>query len=267
MMQKPIDNVFNYISKAVRKAEGDDDQLISWALQAWKRLNQTREMFVKNLILLEVQNHRTALPPDLKRIQSIRIYNRGTGGWEELCPDPPEDAFDTPCNIYVQNFLDSGFYRDNWNIVKRIPNLTAEYLCTAENGDCLEVYSVHGDTATFSFSGGVIALEYYSLLKDSDGNILIPEYPDMLWSYMGRYAEMEHWRNRLGEQGAAQAYQLAKMETESFNKVAKSALLHMNMDSRIAREQIYGTQRFIKVPSVVRSYFNAGYFHGNRTLF
>ena len=72
---KPLSSVFNYMSSVVRYAESDDDQLLSWALQAWNLLNYPTLQKVKDFDIVEVNNYKAQLPATKDKIIGIEVAN------------------------------------------------------------------------------------------------------------------------------------------------------------------------------------------------
>ena len=72
---KPLSSVFNYMSSVVRYAESDDDQLLSWALQAWNLLNYPTLQKVKDFDIIEIKNYKAQLPTTKDKIIGIEVAN------------------------------------------------------------------------------------------------------------------------------------------------------------------------------------------------
>ena len=72
---KPLSSVFNYMSSVVRYAESDDDQLLSWALQAWNLLNYPTLQKVKDFDIVEITNYKAQLPTTKDKIIGIEVAN------------------------------------------------------------------------------------------------------------------------------------------------------------------------------------------------
>ncbi len=72
---KPLSSVFNYMSSVVRYAESDDDQLLSWALQAWNLLNYPTLQKVKDFDIVEIKNYKAQLPTTKDKIIGIEVAN------------------------------------------------------------------------------------------------------------------------------------------------------------------------------------------------
>ena len=59
----PLDNVFNYLPKTLRRELSDDDQIRSWALQALRTVNHGQR-YIKDISFHDIENHRANLPDD-----------------------------------------------------------------------------------------------------------------------------------------------------------------------------------------------------------
>lgn len=76
MVYIPIDNVLNYINRAVVRDLGDDDQLKSWAVQAYKKLYIPGTQTVKDSEVMQVTNHKVQLPSNAKAITKLKLYKQ-----------------------------------------------------------------------------------------------------------------------------------------------------------------------------------------------
>lgn len=63
------------MSSVVRYAESDDDQLLSWALQAWNLLNYPTLQKVKDFDIVEIKNYKAQLPTTKDKIIGIEVAN------------------------------------------------------------------------------------------------------------------------------------------------------------------------------------------------
>ncbi len=165
-----------------------------------------------------------------------------------------------PSEIYtIQRFVESSFYQSCWDTVSFIPNVSSKYLC--EDDVCNASYTLNGNTATFSFESGIIAIEYYTSLKDDEGNYLLPDTPEVLWQYLAKFVEEQHWweRAQMGEQGAAQMYNLIKPERAALFEATKTKNILANINITEHNELIYGRQRIIRLPTLIHREYSHRY--------
>jgi len=196
-----LDHVFNFIPNTIRDQVSDDDQIRSWAMQAATSLNFKHLQYVRDIIFLTVENHQAVMPDDMKKILKIHAYQGSTLSESDVdvlynCCDtstfelyPDGMTFAEACPIYHRVYVASTFFQNNWEAVERVQNLADDYFCNVDNAGCNEVYSYNSSDriAQFSFKTGLIAVTYYGLAQDSDGDVLMPEEPQDLWNYMSAY--------------------------------------------------------------------------------
>lgn len=254
-----LDNVFNYIPQPIRIMFADDDQLLSFAFQAWKSLHDTRTATVKNFEILDVVNHKVTMP-DAKRIVSVRRYvdTFATADCiDEICDAielPNNDSFASPCSVNMKYFLESEFYRNAWVPVIRTRNLTADYLCDADNVSCSDLYSMRpgSKVATFSFLEGSVAVVYETLARDDSNNLMLPVEPEVLWMYLGAYVKWKYWdwMYQLGKEGALQRKREYQTEAAALKMDAKTALVHIGVSTYLHKHLIFDSSRLMKLPSL-----------------
>lgn len=260
-----IGNIMNYLPSALKKQLADDDQIFSWAMQAYRKLNNMKDQ-VKDISFLEVKNHKTKLPKDHQRTISVRVFAKDPTVEEldALCNSivlPANNSFASPCPISYKNFVCSDYYLNNWKIVSHVGNTKEDYLCRVTADYPNHVYSTEpgSDVLTFDFLEGIVAIEYWANPKNKYGDFLLPEQPIVLWQYLAAYIKMMYWEDQrfLGTQGALRDYTEAKIEQAGYYTATKVELATMGYNILTAREQILGPQRYIKVPTVIhRAYSN-----------
>jgi len=165
-----------------------------------------------------------------------------------------------PDEIYsIQRFVESSYYTSCWDTVTYIPNVSSKYLC--EEDECGYSYTIKGEVASFSFESGIIAIEYYTSMKDDEGNFLIPDTPELLWQYLAKYVEERHWYERasMGEAGAVQMYNNIKVERAALYESTKNKIILANIDIVAHNDLIYGRQRIIKLPTIIHREYSHRY--------
>lgn len=253
-----LDHVFNYISPAIRQMFSDDEQFKSWALSAYRTLNDWRTRYVKDIYFADVVNHKAPLPPGRKRIISVRkfsdTYTSGEA-FSELCQTelPNYDSFASPCPISAKYFLESNFYLNFWIPVIWAGNLEDNYLCRVQNESCNFVYSTKpgSETATFDFCEGTVVYEYYKNATDDSGNFLLPREPEVLWYYLGAFCSYKFWSFQydLSKDGAMQKRREYQQEMANLRGDAKAALMFGGISLYLNRHITFDEMRIGKLPS------------------
>ena len=161
---KPLSSVFNYMSSVVRYAESDDDQLLSWALQAWNLLNYPTLQKVKDFDIVEIKNYKAQLPTTKDKIIGIEVandlnktmydYSRSTyfTGNNLL-----EFTKDTTLMPYVQEYTNPG-QSVIWNKTNLLQagSTTFVYFSGQLSPDSAEYYTINSTNNTLT-----IASDYY----------------------------------------------------------------------------------------------------------
>jgi len=164
---KPLSSVFNYMSSVVRYAESDDDQLLSWALQAWNLLNYPTLQKVKDFDIVEIKNYKAQLPTTKDKIIGIEVandlnktmydYSRSTyfTGNNLL-----EFTKDTTLMPYVQEYTNPA-QTVTWNKtdVLQAGSTTFVYFSGQLSPDSAEYYTINSTNNTLT-----IASNYYNAL-------------------------------------------------------------------------------------------------------
>lgn len=353
---KPLSSVFNYMSSVVRYTESDDDQLLSWALQAWNLLNYPTLQKVKDFDIVEITNYKANLPTTKDKIIGIEVandlsktlydYSRSTyftGNnllkftrdttlmpyvqeytnptqtvtWTktnllqadsttlvyfngQLSPNsseyytinstnrtliiatnyynalPPstltivsfqstivtKDNVTTSTGLMYDNPLGIQTTYSNTNHtpnqkVNILTNQTIDYLCK----ECEPAVQITGNIGTFNFDTGTILVQYYTPLKDANGEYLIPSEPEVIWHYLSKYVEEKHWYERglMGEANGYQLYQAIKMERSNLHNDVKRKLTMMTMNIKDQMNMVYGPTRFLKMATLIHRKFSRRY--------
>ena len=270
-----IENIFNYLPDYVRDNMQDDDQILSFTLQGFKKLNFPTVKYIRKIIFLEVNDHNAVFPKDLKKIAKIKCYlgdcpeniinsffsncECKEEGIEEITTNPREAK---ECTIYHDLFLRSDFYNNFWVPVIYKENFDNTYYCNdkVDMRECSHTYSVTTDMelGRFSFKEGLIALEYYTDIKDGEGTFLLPKEPIMIWEYLSSYVKTRYWENRAGskDQGAMSMYLNSKKESQIYLTELRSKLKFLTYNLRKDKEYLYGTQKFLAIPQHIRNIHN-----------
>lgn len=353
----PIDNVLNYVNRAVVRELGDNDQLKSWAVQAYKKLHIPGTQTVKDSDIFQVSNHKVQLPSNTKAITKLKLYKQPLTDlayyltradyfsgdnllqkdqvtnyvtyfnqigdsllWTEGILDPTTILLFTNGNydeeytvngnyITVTNHVDGNNYvvvntatvytnptndtRAYQAAVVGVNNLLTDIPETHEirlvNGrtsrnalceTCPPAAVRNGDTLEFSFESGTVFIEYVIPFESVDGEILIPEHPQVLWEYMAKYAEEMYLNEKvmetpMGQEGyykqrlLVQQAMDAKMTRTALYQAARDQVTHMNIDLGVHYELQFNRARIMKATSYLHKtwshrYDNFDYYSRNR---
>ena len=287
MNYKKINNVMNFIPKALREMQADDDQWLSWALQALRTVN-THELVAQEFAILEVVDHKALLPKGLKRITSIKMGGVNISDAEyasiaQCMSTEPRDTttgtslenvmdeerheaesnvqyFNESCGINVQLFMASGYYNQSMKplqykgIATTNPYLSKACLnACMTSSDCYTGFSISPEGCIFTdVPEGIICINYESEVKDDDGNFLIPNEPTALWNGMAHYAMAQYWLNKMSnkEQSALQFYRTHQQISSSFMREAKGIFRMKNINIKLLTAITYRDTDSLRIPSV-----------------
>lgn len=278
-----LDNIFNYVPKTIRREQRDDAQIKSWALQAWKSL-YTPLRYVKDIIFLQVTDHKTDLPDCIKKIIRVTLLGdinnveQVNSLYECACTTPTgeEDiiptgtlGFDTACNTYYRLFTSSKAYRECFTPLRYIGTWGDSFVCKGGyTTTCENTYTLVGNNTGIqtSFKDGVIAIEYFSEMTDEEGNYMLPKSPEKLWQYLSAYVKARHWEERMSgrEDGTYSLYQQYRMEEVNWGKEVRGYFNGKAIRFRNLEGIIYGETDLIRVPQFVLERFN--YFYNQNWL-
>lgn len=243
-----LDNVFNYISSAIRKAQNDDDQLKSWAMQGFRKFKFRNMQYVKDVIALDVKNHKVKLPTIIKDIIVIDFLdNENVAVYEQFIADYPE---------WDITYLSKVVYRDIFYSLKEVSPQAFNYYCKVEDNKNIYTFTDEPDVIQMPFSEGTVLIQFWREYSDGD-DILIPEEPESLWVYLGAFIKMKHWEERKDykEQGAGREYQDAQMEVHNYFDSCKRELVWSNFSIENAKKTMYGQSYIMHLyPKLIEYY-------------
>lgn len=275
MNYKKLDHVFNFIPKSIREAEGDDDQIRSWALQ-YLRTIESSKMKVYGFAILTIEDHKTCLPVGLKKISSIKLLSReptanevdsikqcatqSIENVEQDCETGTCIAYSDYCMIAHQLWLNSP-YKDLWADMQFVGTTNDSYFTSSCynrirktcDGACPLGFSINTDGCLLTEAkDGFICIEYSAEPKDDNGNFLVPEKPIHIWQAISQYAIAQHWLNRTGykEQNAFQMYQNHLQIARNYMREAKSIMRMSGMSYSNHYALTFGEVAILKIPSV-----------------
>ena len=238
----PLDNVLNYISKGVINTQKDNDQLLSWALSAFNKLNYQNLKYVDDIDFFNVENHQTiVLPPHIKNIDEVKILVDNT---DLYTTTGQEDYSDT---VYFQSFLEND---DCWMRLEEIEPKQVGYYCSISNQQL--VYSItHVSKSSrviqTPYKTATLMVKYNRLLKDGESNFLLPEEPEVFWEYLGASVEMKHFKERMhmSEAGAGQMFQESQERAANYLTSARRKIAHANFSISLHKNVIFGDSKIV----------------------
>lgn len=261
MRKLPLKHVFNYIPSAVRKIQADDDQLLSWAAQAFKMFNYPSLLWVKDICFLYVTNHKFTIPDNIRRINSIKVWT-GT----PLDQDTGSVLFNDDGTINYETWVESEHWNNFWIPMEYFGSGDKDYTSKINVSTCTHVYmDVEGSNTIkqASFEEGVVAIEYYREEEDSIGNIMLPEYPIELWEAIAYYTIWKHTENR-ALYGERMQVNPKQYEQDALIRIrdVRSILRLQAFNYKVNKDIVLKTVKTIGVPQGLRDAFTRHSYEG-----
>lgn len=261
----PLDNVFNYLPKTLRRELSDDDQIRSWALQALRTVNHGQR-YIKDISFHDIENHRANLPDDVYKIYKVSYATSQPTDLQidSLCrctaqTDSANYSLEDDCvPIYHQLFLNSDYYQSGFKpMAYKKTRLADNYVCNVQWGGCHGFYSLDstGTVMTFSEATGFVAIEYFAEPKNDKGDFLVPDLPQ-LWSGLAAWIKAKFYEERSiqAEQNSYQLYQSNLLEARQWLNEARGIFKLQGIDTVLHRQMIYGQSRILKAHLTVRTH-------------
>lgn len=262
---KPLDNVFNYLPRTLRRELNDDDQIRSWALQALRRVHHS-DRYIKDITFHDITNHRISLPDDVKKVYKVSYATSQPSQLEidSLCrceaqTDSSTYTLEDDCvPIYHQLFLNSDYYHNTFKpMAYKKSRLTDNYVCNVNWGGCYGFYSLDttGTVMTFSEKEGFVAIEYLAEIKDTDGNFLVPDIEE-LWQGLASWIKAKFFEERtiVSEQNSDQRYLANLQESKVWLTQARGILKLRNIDTALHRNLVQGSSRILRAHLLSRTH-------------
>lgn len=264
----PLENVFNYIPNNLRRTYNDDDQILSYALQAWRNIGVPAR-YIKDIAFLEVKDHKADIPEDTFKIVSVwKIKDDADFSYLYDCADEPEHViteFDTYCTINYRLFKTKE--TDNFERLKYAGNYGDSYVCLeAHKGHCGETWSVSVATRQIqtSIKDGIIMMYYFKEPKNEEGQFLLPATPIVLWEYLAASVCTKIWEDRLSikEESSAGIYVEYKRQQTNYLKEVRGYFKGKSINYDNLKGVIYSQTDLIRVPYTVMRRYNKAYLNG-----
>lgn len=260
-----IDNVFNYLPNTLRRELSDDDQIKSWALQALRMVNHS-DKYVKDVSFHDISNHKVTLPDDVYKIYKVNYAVTEPTDMQilSLCQceaqtDSTLFSLEQDClPIYHRLFLQSDYYLNGFKpMAYKKTRLTDNYVCNVNWGGCHGFYSLDstGTYLTTSEQSGFVAIEYFAEAKDTKGNFLVPDYPQ-LWLGLAAYIKAKFYEERsiLAEQNSNSLYQQYLLESRTWLNEMRGIFKLQGINTALHRELIYGPARILKAHLLIKQH-------------
>jgi len=261
----PIDNIFNYLPKNLRRELSDDTQILSWALQALRTVNHSQK-YVKDITFHEISNHKAYLPEDLHKVYKVSYAIREPDNLEidRLCECQPQTdaanfSLETNCiPLYHELFLTSNYYLTGFKpMAYKKTKLTDNYVCNVKWGGCYGFYSLNTSASimTFSEQTGFVAIEYFAEPKNDDGKFLVPDVP-ALWNGLSAYVKAKFYEDRMimSEQNSLQLYQQSLLESKNWLDDARGQFKLGGINLPLHRQFIQGNSRLLRAHLLTRTH-------------
>lgn len=265
MKRVPLDNLFNYLPRTLRRELSDDNQIRSWALQALRTVEHSQR-YVKDITFHDIINHRINLPDDLHKVYKVSYASEEPSDMdlENLCEctaqtDSTNYSLEDDCvPIYHHMFLNSDYYRNTFKpMAYKKTSLADNYVCNVNWGGCHGFYSLNstGTVMTFSEEDGYVAIEYFAEPKDGDGNFLVPDVP-ALWEGLSAWVKAKFYEERtiMSEQNSDQRRLQSMSEARTFLNDVRGQFKLGGIDTALHRQMIYGKSRILKAHLTVKTH-------------
>ena len=253
----PLKSIIAYIPKPLFNYSNEVD-FLSWSLLG---LRETKlvTMFQPVIKIFKINNGVVNLPSDVKEINLVTYLQ------QEPCKEDIvslQDCITTEStepepeignySIAYKLFLESPYYNNNYKILQYKGN--GAYLCKNcpnKKANCQETYTVdYNKTLHTSLKEGYLCIDYDTEIKDLNGDILIPDYPE-LRQFLVFYCIAKHWEERsmMSEQNANRMADDYLVKAEIYlNKLKGSAKLRAIDANSITLLQGGQYQKLIKIP-------------------
>lgn len=261
----PLDNVFNFLPKNLRRELSDDDQIRSWALQALRTVNHSQR-YIKDISFHDIVNHRANLPDDVYKIYKVSYASEQPTDLQiaSLCAceaqtDSANYSLEDDCiPIYHQLFLNSDYYTSTFRpMAYKKTRLADNYVCNVQWGGCHGFYSLDstGSVMTFSEQDGFVAIEYLAEPKNDNGDFLVPDLPQ-LWSGLAAWIKAKFYEDKsiLAEQNSFQLYQANLAEARQWLNEARGIFKLSGIDTALHRQMIYGSSRILRAHLTIKTH-------------
>jgi hypothetical protein len=271
-----IDNIFNYIPQTIRREMNDDDLIKSWTLQAFRLLNFKGYQYERAIEFVSLSGYKGELPSDFLSAHKVSILT-GTSNPQGLasifecedCEDEREENRESPCPLTHRFVLSRIYEEPGWQTMKYTPNIGPNFFCRANVDSCQKIWSMKGGEIYASAKDGLLAIEYYRFLRDEQENIMLPQEPQVLWSYLSghvqrRYLEDKRFQVNITNinearslNGLSNMYQTAMMQEVSYLSNLRAQLMLSNM--KIENIQAIQSGGIVRTANLMRRHLTTYY--------
>lgn len=238
----PISKVHNYVSSVVKQTVAPD-QIDSWALQAYNRVQQLGATeFVVTPI--EIVNYKALLPKDVIRIYDV-IYSEGDV--DTISPLIPQEVMADNLLLYQKVFFSElGSKYRSMRLYYRGQNrgalITSELYCR----DCAVGFSLNSDMTcmTIDIANGCVWLIYERKVKE--GEVFMVPDSSTLHEGLAAFVEARFWRDRMysHEQNANNFYQEALNRAELLLHRYEGEVVASKVDPEAQNQFVFSRNKF-----------------------
>lgn len=239
-----INIVLNAIPNVVRE-DTDQLQLIAWANEQYRNFELPFK-YELAYALIDVENHKAILPTDVHRILDVLHSNsypdtdvqtvlRDYGDYRLIIAQ--EIFFSSP---YVGSFKPIKYKGQNRNKL-----IDERIYCKSLNCEVGFSIDARMKCLTIDLIDGEVLLEYFTTVKDTDGNPLIPYDTDLI-NGLAAYAVSKYWENKAyahEERGYQFYLDNLNKATILLNKFRGKSILR-NIDVEAQRSFLFNRNRF-----------------------
>jgi hypothetical protein len=235
MHYKTLDHVLTFLPVELVNKVDDTEQFKSWALQFLRTMN-FEGRFEQDLCLLRVENHKVALPSDIRRIKAIKyigddLPDEALTSLQQCVVQSTEDDpdqyvnteitetttttatstivekktihYSDQCSINKSLFVASVFYNQYCMPMKFIGRTGKEYFdkscynTIAGARSCgYNEFSIEDGCLITNFKEGYVCLEYQAETKNDKGEFMAPAEPIHIWRAMAAYIIGMYYENQ-----------------------------------------------------------------------
>lgn len=195
--------VIPQLSGVVRENH-NETSILSWIYQGYHELNVPQNNQVR-CCFYNIVNHKADICSDVKSIISATKYDENCDPFslEAYLSITQDGEVERDCvgnySINSKLFLASNDYICSFLPMKYIGNSTYvdKNCCNLFSHYCNHTFSITPErTINTSFKEGQVCVVYNSYVRDTDGNLMIPDNAHVI-NYLKAFVELEHLNERL----------------------------------------------------------------------
>lgn len=236
-----VRSVLDDINSMTDNMDWDLDNVLEWIIKGYRTFH-LEQKYETCVVFLEVEEHKTKLPSDVKHINQL-FYATSDSITEETLDylrkitGTTEDKPNTKHLTNLESFLGRIYtVNNNFPRFKPLRRNTSNFPVTPcydeiPNSGCLHTYQIENDCIITTLKEGCIALSYKRFVKGADGLDLIPDNEDLKMALF-HFAMYRWWmaRSFQKEQASISQVRFHKREFELLRQRAKAQISSPDLD-------------------------------------